>query len=446
MPARLHHRLARSCAICAALLGTLSLSAAAGPPLPGYYQESGLSSNRAQVNYNITEYIDPFSGVLQLHQIDDTIPGNGQFNLTIQRSYNSPSTAYGTVSDTQSYNRTPDLGMGWNLLIGGRAFNVSDTGGACAGGNQLIVETPDGGKQGLLRQSDGTFLSAARWKGQCVVGGVRIYAPNGTRYDMLQMIVESIPGVVQLAPFYYPTRIEDRNGNYATLTYVASGSIVLLDNVSTSDGRTVSFGYTLTGSRQLLTSVNAMGRLWTYSYYPTPILPDSLGGNGTYALSRVDPPNGGFWEYDYYLCTNSTANKCALSEVWYPSGANIVYTYTLTNFNDGSGDARVVATKGVGGTVIPVGEGDLNWTFTYTPGTPGAMDKTEVTSTLGKMTYEHVRHSTVGPGNTWQIGLLTKRTVQNAATANSVIEVETLTWDKQQIEVAPRSWTVSRDS
>jgi len=419
------------------VLGLLSASATAGPPLPGYYQDPGLASNRAQVNHNLTEHIDPFTGMLQLHQVDDILPGNGKFDLTLQRSYNSPSGAFGTVSDTQSYNRTPDLGVGWNLLIGGRAFNVSDTGGACSGGNQLIFETPDGARQGLLRQGDGTFLSAARWKGVCVVGGVQVFAPNGTRYDMLQMIVESIPGVVALAPFYYPTRIEDRNGNYATFTYVTSGSYVLLDSISTSDGRTLSFAYTLTGSRQLLTSVNAMGRIWTFTYYPTPMLPDPFGGNGTYALSRVDPPAGGYWEYDYYLCNIAGAGKCAMSQVWYPEGANIAYTYALRNFNDGSGDSLVVATKNVGGTSIPIGEGNLSWTFVYTPGSAGVMDKTEVTSTLGKTTYEHVGHSTVGPGNTWQIGLLTKRTVQDSASSNAVIETETLTWDKQQIAAYP---------
>lgn len=408
-----------------------------GPPLPGFYQEPGLASNRAQVNHNLTEHIDPFTGMLQLHQVDDVIPGNGKFDLTLQRSYNSPSGAFGTISDTQSYNRTPDLGLGWNLLIGGRAFNVSDTGGACSGGNQLIVETPDGARQGLLRQPDGSFLSAARWKGVCVTGGVQVYAPNGTRYDMLQMIVESIPGAVALAPFYYPTRIEDRNGNYATFTYVPSGSHVLLDNVSTSDGRTLAFTYTLTGSRQLLTSVNAMGRTWTFTYYPTPMLPDAVGGNGTYALRRVDPPAGGYWEYNYFLCNIAGAGRCALSQVWYPEGANIAYTYAHQNFNDGSGDSVVVATKGVGGTTIPIGEGNPNWTFVYTPGSPGVMDKTEVTSTLGKTTYEHVGHSTVGLGNTWQIGLLTKRIVQDSASSNSVIETETLTWDKQQIAAYP---------
>lgn len=409
----------------------------AGPPLPGFYQTPGLSPGRATVSGNVAERIDPFTGMLQIHQTDDVLPGAGGFDLALQRSYNSPSGQFGTVSDTQSYNRTPDVGVGWNLLIGGRAFNVSDTGGGCSGGAHIIYETPDGGRQALLRQIDGTFLSAARWRGICMAGGVQIYAPDGTRYDLLQQIVESIPVAIALAPFYYPTRIEDRNGNYATFNYVTSGAYTLLDNITTSDGRAVSFGYMLKGSRQLLATVSTSGRTWAYSYYDNPSLPDEIGGNGQYSLKRVEPPAGGHWEYDYYLCNIVGAGKCAMATLTYPTGGYIVYTYASKNFNDGSGDAIVVATKGVGGTTIPSFEGNLDWTFAYTPGSAGVPDVTEVTSFLGKTTYKHVGHSTVIAGDTWQIGLLVEKKTQDAASSNAVIETETLAWDKQQISTYP---------
>src|SRR6516162_6090163 len=94
----------------------------AGNPLPGYYQDPGLSPSRSTTNHNFDEYIDPFTGMLQLHHVDATLPGNGGFDLKLQRSFNSPSATFGRATDTQSYNRTPYVGVGWNLLIGGRLF------------------------------------------------------------------------------------------------------------------------------------------------------------------------------------------------------------------------------------------------------------------------------------------------------------------------------------
>lgn len=407
----------------------------AGPPLPGFYQDPGLPSHRSTVNHNLDEHIDPFTGMLQLQTVDDTIPGNGGFDLSLRRSYNNPSAAFGTTSDTQSYNRTPNLGVGWNLLIGGRLYTAFGTGGACGGGNQMAFETPDGGRQALLRQGDGTFLSAARWKAVCVVDGVQVWAPNGTRYDMFQTIVEAMPVAIGLTPFNYPTRIEDRNGNFATFTYTTLSSQIVLDNVATSDGRLVTFGYTLTGSVQLLTSVTSAGRTWTYTYYPTPALADTGGGTGAYFLERVDPPSGGYWQYDYYLCGSAAAGACALMKVWYPEGGTMTYTYGFANFNDGSGNTPVVTNKVVGGAVTLAGTADFSWSFAYFPGSLGVPDRTEVTSNLGKTIYKHVGHSTVASGSTWQIGLLVER--EHRDTSDFVLQSETFTWDKQQIASVP---------
>lgn len=287
----------------------------------------------------------------------------------------------------------------------------------------------------MLRQGDGTFLSAARWKAVCVVDGVQVWAPNGTRYDMFQTIVEAMPVAIGLTPFNYPTRIEDRNGNFATFTYATLSSQIVLDNIATSDGRLVTFGYTLTGSVQLLTSVTSAGRTWTYTYYPTPALADTGGGTGAYFLERVDPPSGGYWQYDYNLCGSAAAGACALMKVWYPEGGTMTYTYGFANFNDGSGNTPVVASKTVGGAVTLAGTVDFSWSFAYFPGSLGVPDRTEVTSNLGKTIYKHVGHATVGSGSTWQIGLLVERTHQN--TSNFVLRSETFTWDKQLIANFP---------
>jgi hypothetical protein len=52
-------------------------------PIPSFYQEPGLPSNRATVNQSLGEHIDPFTGKLQLHFTDLVLPGNG--SLAINR-------------------------------------------------------------------------------------------------------------------------------------------------------------------------------------------------------------------------------------------------------------------------------------------------------------------------------------------------------------------------
>lgn len=62
--------------------------------MPGFYQEPGLSPKRVGMNGSSTERIDPFTGKLQWHFVDIAIPGNGGFDLKVQRSYSSRNEDY----------------------------------------------------------------------------------------------------------------------------------------------------------------------------------------------------------------------------------------------------------------------------------------------------------------------------------------------------------------
>ncbi len=425
---KLRFSMTLACFLCA--------GAYAGGELPSFYQSPGIAENRKGVSHNADERIDPFSGMLQVHHTDVVVPGNGGFDLAIRRSYNSPTASYGTISDTTSYNRTPNIGVGWNLLIGGRVFNGAGTGSACSGGTQMSFETPDGGRQGLIAKGDGTFISTSRWKAVCVTGGVQVWAPNGTRYDMLKPISQIIPLTIQAVTYLYPTRIEDRNGNYATFSYTTLGSVVVLDTITTSDGRTLRFNYLLYGAVYLLTSLDTGNGLWTYQYHPTPALVDG-GGNGVaWFLSQVNPPTGtgAPWKYTYNACVTGAAASCAMLKMTYPEGGYINYFYAFVNFNDGSGNTPVIANKNSGGWYGLSGSSN-NWSYAYTPGNADANDQTVVTSPLGTISYEHAGTSTVSIGNIWKVGLLMKRTQTDAIAG--VVQVETFAWDKQQIAPYP---------
>ena len=389
--------------------------AVAGNPLPGYYQDTGLNPFRSTANHNFDEHIDPFTGTLQLHHVDAVLPGNGGFDLRLQRSFNSPTATFGSSGDTSSYNRTPNVGVGWSLLIGGRLFGAAN---ACTQtGVQMIFETPDGGRQALLPTGTGDYLSAARWRAVCVQNGVQVYAPNGTRYDMFMAIAEGIPNTIQGASFRYPTLITDRNGNTATLSYINQGPTVLLNNVATSDGRSINFFYQAYGALYLLSSVANSQGSWTYNYQ---LAFSNISGQGVaYLLTRVSPPAGSAWSYDYNTCPTASAGSCSVRQMTYPEGGSISYNYNFVNFNDGTGNTSVVSSK-----TAPTG----NWSFSYSPG--GSYDVTTAYTPLGIITYKHFGFHSVGPGTTWKIGLLAERDVGSAQT-------ETYSWGSQQISPYP---------
>ena len=57
---------ATSVLLSSLLIATALQQAIAGDSLPGYYQDPGLNPFRTTVNHNFDEYIDPFTGMLQL--------------------------------------------------------------------------------------------------------------------------------------------------------------------------------------------------------------------------------------------------------------------------------------------------------------------------------------------------------------------------------------------
>lgn len=413
-------RIAQCCAVFAMLApGVLQ----AANPLPTYYQENGLQPFRAALSTPLDEHVDPFTGKLQLHHVDVVIPGNGGFDLALQRSYNSPGSTYGSTSETYSYNRTPNLGVGWSLLPGGRLY----VGDACtnASSHQMVFETPDGGRQPLIRTGSGDFRSPAQWRALCTgetveaASVVHVFSPAGIRYRMAKPIAEAIPNTIQAASFMYATEIRDSNDNTAALTYSAIGTTKILSSITTSDGRSVTFSYAPYGRLQLLDRVTTAGGSWTFAYAVA--LNDGSGVGVAYQLTRATPPAGGPWVYGYNLCPSSTAGSCALNRITYPQGGAIDYGYARVDFYDGTGASSVVTSKsGATGS----------WTFAYAPGSGSVPDTTTVGTPLGTMIYKHLGYRNIGFGTSWQAGLLVERRTGS-------VEVETFNWTRQQISIYP---------
>src|SRR5689334_17988900 len=73
-------------------------AASADEPIPSFYEEAGKSPNRDYANQHPREHIDPFTGKLQWNYVDLFIPGNGGFDVRVQRSYASQSEQFPAYS------------------------------------------------------------------------------------------------------------------------------------------------------------------------------------------------------------------------------------------------------------------------------------------------------------------------------------------------------------
>lgn len=86
----------------------------------------------------------------------------------------------------------------------------------------------------------------------------------------------------------YPSRVEDRFGNYVTYTYGPHG----LTSISASDGRAITVVHNAGGG---FSSVTAAGRTWTYG----------ADASGQY---RVTLPDGSYWQYGFANLSSQLKN------------------------------------------------------------------------------------------------------------------------------------------
>ncbi len=393
----------------------LSISSIAQEVIPDFYKGPGIDNNRSYVNQNFNEHIDPFSGALSLQYTDLHLPGNGGFDLAVIRSYNSASIDPLNPYETESY-----AGLGWTVHFG-RVLKSKDN-VICNNVNQTsvadnpVLELQDGSKQ-LLAFTGSTsplMLTTQRWKADCMTGGVAVYSPEGTRYDMTRLVNVG----TQFKPVYawYTTKITDKNGNYATIAYTGTAT-AQMSSITTNDGRSITFTYADSGTiTRRISSISGAGKTYNYGY--TAI----SGVTGKYQLTSVTRPDGTRWSYVYNGNVNSVAvGSYAVKQVTYPQGGSISYGYQFIYFDSASNPSSrstVISSKSssAGGS----------WSFQYAPGAVGRLDVTTVNGPSGTTTYKHIGPNYTTSGTVWSVGLLYSKTIGNQQT-------ETYTWDKQKI-------------
>jgi hypothetical protein len=305
-------------ATVAALL--VALSALAVEPIPDFYQEPGINPNRDYVDQHISERIDPFTGKLQIHAVDLFIPGAGGLNIQVQRSYSSVN---------EDFVEPTAMGMGWTINFG----RVLRRGPTTICDNQTVtptrmpvLELPDGSRQILYLSVDRTYwITINRWRATCSPnGGMDVFAPDGTRYEMTR---PGVPAGPASAPQngWYVSQITDRNGNWLRFQYVDLAFASAVSQITASDGRAVTFTY----ANNVLSTVSDGNRPpWRYRY----VYSNNPAGEGYPFLKEVERPDGRKWGFEYNLVKTQAAGAFSMRRMQYPTGGWFDYDYGLVSF------------------------------------------------------------------------------------------------------------------
>ncbi len=416
----------------AAVLAMAASATLAQEAIPDFYREPGINPNRSYINQSFNEHIDPFSGSLQQHSVDIHLPGNGGFDLSVMRSYNSASA---DITNTNRNIYDFEAGIGWNVQFG-RVLKVKDA-FWCSNQNTTsmrdnpMLELPDGSRQLISFNTNviPTFMWTAQgWHGDCPAGGgtINMYSPDGTKYEMTQPA-----NLIQGAHTVYAiltTKITDKNGNYATINYRSNTQLPEITTVTTSDGRTITFDYFDSGlaSRRLKSISDGNGQIYTYDYTLVPNVVNA------YLLSKVTRPDGTAWQYEY----NGNLNACCgtnypgsflMNKTTYPQGGSISYGYDYVSFDTQANplsQSTVVKSKTRSASSNSAGG---NWSFAYSPGSPSTYDKTTVTNPDGSTdVYQHIGPNYSTGGTVWMVGLLAYKSIGS-------LQTETYSWGKVKL-------------
>jgi YD repeat-containing protein len=384
----------------------------------GYYDDPGIYPNRDYVSNNHWEHIDPFNGSAQHQYVDLHIPGNGKFDLKVIRTYSS------AMLDAAGEHYT-QISPGWDLHFG----RVVTSGSVCQNANagtsneNPVWIGPDGARQtwyyppGSQPWEISVLTSPQGWRLICTTGTngyLTVFSPDGVQYEMRRYVFGW--GEFNGAYIWQTTKITDRNGNYATITY-PDAVAPEVGTVQTNDGRVLTFSYANVGNQlglKRLFKIQAnSGQSVSYDYsWIDYLLP---------GLSSVTRSDGTKWQYGYVSPSFTTPGHHKMAYYITPWGGRVDYSYTYVDF-DGTGvqGARLYAAV----TGKTSSDGGI-WTYAYSPSKSlGTYDVTTESSPAGTTVYRHFGYQTVANGEIWRIGLLASKSI-------SGVQDESYIWDKR---------------
>lgn len=396
------------------------------------------------IDYSITnpslfsERIDPFSRSLVVAHQDLLIPGNGGLDITINRSYTTPEFFYKSAI-TKKVHR---MGEGWDIHFGyifqpSWSNKTALTGwtrmktrsgsqiSACYFDNRTFnnlndvfynptLVTPDGNQDYLLNDlgSDYSFTTKNGWRGGCGTTGYIMYSPQGYKYTFNQIKYTGKQTNINTASYaWYPSRIEDKHGNWISISY-RSDEQALINQLISSDGRRVNFGYSTIGGHLTLTSITSNNQTIYYHYTNSRLLEKVTLGSRT------------LWRYSYTTLRFSNLLSSIITE----AQGRIDYVWQSSYLNGTVSNVAVIKTRSTSGT-LPAG------TTTY-------RTLNALTSWNNYLQVEEVdankcikyEFNTYLQYKNWLDGTIRSKAVyQNPDCVTNLIEKETNEWDRVKI-------------
>ena len=417
------------------------------------YDQRGINAVRGFGSAAPNELIDPFSGNLILYHTDLTLPGVAGLDLVLQRVYNSKihrnyaarvTGDPARVNNGMLFHPTSPLGLGWNMHMG-RLIGFNQTGPNNGLVGARYYEKADGSQHpyfnysgaGCGNETDDVCLVT---KGQDNPyrlrndGPWRMATSNGLNITFDHTAFDG-SNIVN-----YATEIRDAHGNRIQITYhddqipgVAFPRDYFrhfIDTIVDSANRTIQFGYReVTPGIVRLTGITAVGHTYRYGYSATNPWPDSQA-----ILTLAQPPAGAPWRYDYAGvtsgdCGNNSKRWCELTQVTYPTGAVIDYTFSDEVFWAGTNamSVRAVSQRTLGGRAVTAG----TWHYAYNRAADYTEDEhTIITKPDGSQevyTYFGVGNNTYNPlGAAWRMGTLLQKQLRTAD--GTLLQRERMEW------------------
>jgi YD repeat-containing protein len=399
--------------------------------MPGYYSEFNAGSQREEIAESAGEFIDPFTGSLNLRHTDVSIPGSGGFDLNVIRTYSSNNVYKAGPSGTLDIEpselmQATQLGAGWEMHFGRIRRQSSN---ACSGANgsdsssSPILETSEGSQKQLVynnalaSRSNAVYVTADYWHAYCLNGqtGLLLVDPNGTTYWMTHRVFSASRYFGLSSYVWYVSKIRDRNGNEMNFFYdsSSSGEVIKPSRITTSDNREITFEY----ANNKLSSISYNGKNIHYIY-----------GSASGSLIEVQYPESRARKYAYYLSGN---NKYLLQKSTRRAGGYTTYDYRyICKAITGCGVIRngdVLTTVTYNHAISSKVENDINgnastWGFSYSYS--NGFDFTTATFPGGKYVYKHnsgIASSNGGISNVSLVGLLVSKSTYGG---DSIIQTE----------------------
>lgn len=273
------------------------------------------------------ESVNLYDGTVSFSATDIEVPGNGGLPMGVSRTFSigNPKNAasdglfgnwnmalpyVGIVSDGGApLGQVPNPNFLWpagnsQARCSSSSAMTPELGGTSGGGNLFTLNPQTSSKLVRPTMSGMRWVTKGFWYFSCVPNlasghpgeGFVGVDPSGTKYTFNWMVNHFYPGsslpgmgmnqiqVHRADVRLYPTRVEDRFGNW--VNYQWQGRRLL--SVTSNDGRRVDFTY---GSDDQILKATANGRSWTYSYNDYP----ASGGGGR--LAAVTSPDGKRWSF-----------------------------------------------------------------------------------------------------------------------------------------------------